>query len=41
VLIPVVAMLLSTLFEGYDWSALAAGGAVLATLGLVVAMRSR
>lgn len=41
VLIPVVAMLLSTFFEGYDWSALAAGGAVLATLGLIVAMRSR
>ncbi|MEQ1551014.1 DMT family transporter [Sphingorhabdus sp.] len=41
VLIPVVAMLLSTFFEGYDWSALAAGGAILATLGLVVAMRSR
>lgn len=41
VLIPVVAMLLSTLFEGYEWTALAAGGAVLATLGLIVAMRSR
>jgi drug/metabolite transporter (DMT)-like permease len=41
VLIPVVAMLLSTFFEGYDWSALATGGAVLATLGLIVAMRSR
>ncbi len=38
VLIPVVAMLLSTLFEGYGWTALAAGGAVLATLGLIVAM---
>ncbi len=41
VLIPVIAMLLSTLFEGYHWTALAAGGAGLATLGLVVAMRSR
>jgi drug/metabolite transporter (DMT)-like permease len=41
VLIPVVAMLLSTLFEGYDWTALAASGAVLATLGLIVAMRAR
>lgn len=41
VLIPVVAMLLSTLFEGYGWTALAASGAVLASLGLIVAMRSR
>lgn len=41
VLIPVVAMLLSTLFEGYGWTVLAASGAVLATLGLIVAMRSR
>ncbi len=41
VLIPVVAMLLSTLFEGYDWSALAAAGAVLASIGLIVAMRTR
>lgn len=41
VLIPIVAMLLSTLFEGYGWTALAAGGAGLATLGLIVAMRSR
>jgi drug/metabolite transporter (DMT)-like permease len=41
VLIPVVAMLLSTLFEGYDWSVLAAGGAFLASLGLIIAMRGR
>lgn len=41
VLIPVVAMLLSTLFEGYAWTALAAGGAILASVGLVVAMRTR
>lgn len=41
VLIPVVAMLLSTLFEGYVWTAIAAGGAVLATLGLIIAMRSK
>jgi drug/metabolite transporter (DMT)-like permease len=41
VLIPVIAMLLSTLFEGYSWTMLAAGGAVLATLGLIIAMRAR
>jgi drug/metabolite transporter (DMT)-like permease len=41
VLIPVVAMLLSTLFEGYRWSWLAAGGAVLALAGLVLALKAR
>lgn len=41
VLIPVVAMLLSTLFEGYQWTVLAASGAILATLGLALAMRTR
>lgn len=41
VLVPVVAMLLSTLFEGYRWTPLAIGGAVLALLGLVLALRSR
>lgn len=41
VLVPVVAMILSTLFEGYRWSALAAGGAILGMVGLVIAMRSR
>ena len=41
VLIPVVAMLLSTLFEGYAWTTLAASGAILASVGLVVAMRTR
>lgn len=38
VLIPVVAMGLSTLFEGYRWSALAGGGAVLAMVGLLIAL---
>lgn len=38
VLVPVIAMLLSTLFEGYRWSLLAAGGAVLAMIGLVIAL---
>jgi drug/metabolite transporter (DMT)-like permease len=41
VLIPVIAMMLSTIFEGYDWSLLAAAGAVLAIAGLVVAMQAR
>lgn len=41
VLVPVIAMALSTLFEGYRWSALAAAGAVLAMTGLVVALRAR
>jgi drug/metabolite transporter (DMT)-like permease len=41
VLVPVVAMILSTLFEGYRWSLLAGGGAILAMIGLVIAMRAR
>lgn len=41
VLVPVVAMLLSTLFEGYRWSVLALAGAALAMVGLVLALRSR
>ena len=41
VMVPVVAMGLSTMFEGYRWSWLAAGGGALAMLGLVVALRAR
>ena len=41
VITPVIAMLLSTLFEDYRWSVLAAGGAVLAMAGLVIALRAR
>jgi drug/metabolite transporter (DMT)-like permease len=41
VLIPVVAMLLSTIFEGFRWSATASAGALLATTGLLVAMQKR
>ncbi|WP_448662283.1 DMT family transporter [Sphingomonas sp. CJ20] len=41
VLIPVIAMLLSTLYEGYRWSSLAVGGAALAGVGLVIALRAR
>ena len=41
VLVPVVAMLLSTLFENYRWSPLAGMGAVLVGVGMVVALRAR
>lgn len=41
VLTPVIAMLLSTLFEAYRWSILAAAGALLSVLGMVIAMRAR
>jgi drug/metabolite transporter (DMT)-like permease len=39
VLIPVIAMALSTLFEGYEWTLLAGGGAALVLLGLVIALK--
>lgn len=41
ILVPVTAMILSTLFEGYIWSPMAAGGAVLAMIGLLIAMKAR
>lgn len=41
VIVPVIAMLLSTLFEDYRWSPLAIGGALLAAAGLVVALSAR
>lgn len=41
VLTPVIAMLLSTLFEGYRWSVLAAVGGALALAGLLVALNAR
>jgi hypothetical protein len=34
-------MALSTLFEGYRWTGLAAGGAVLAMVGLLIALSGR
>ena len=41
VLVIVVAMLISTLVEGYQWSLLAAGGAVLGISGMILALRAR
>ncbi len=41
VIVPVIAMLLSTVFEGYLWSPLAAAGAALAMVGMVIALRAR
>ncbi len=41
VVIPIVAMAISTVFEGYVWSGLAIIGATLALTGLVVALRAR
>lgn len=38
---PVIAMLLSTAFEGYRWTALGAAGVALAVLGNVIALRNR
>lgn len=40
VVVIVLAMLLSTLLEGYSWTALAIGGALLAIAGLLVALTS-
>ena len=41
VMIPVIAMLISTLVEGYRWTALAGAGALLAIAGMAVALRTR
>lgn len=41
VLVVIVAMGMSTLLEGYRWSALAIAGAVLSLLGLVIALRAK
>ena len=40
-IVPVIAMLLSTLFEGYRWTPLAAAGGVLEGAGLVIALTAR
>ena len=41
VLTPVIAMLISTLVEGYRWSLLSTAGALLAMAGMVIALRSK
>ena len=41
VIVPVVAMVLSTLFEGFVWGPLPAAGAVITLSGMVIAMRGR
>lgn len=41
VIIPVIAMLFSTVFEGYHWTLSAVMGGVLAMAGLVLALRAR
>lgn len=41
VAVPVIAMGLSTLFEGYRWSVLAGSGAALALAGLLIALSGR
>ena len=41
VLIPVIAMLISTIFEDYRWSTLSVAGAALAVAGMVIALRAK
>lgn len=41
VVTPVLAMVLSTLFEGYRWGVLAVAGSLLALAGLLVALKAR
>lgn len=41
VIVPIIAMALSTIFEGYRWSPLAIAGGVLAMAGMVIALKSR
>lgn len=41
VLIPIIAMLISTLVEGYRWSPLAIAGALLAIAGMGLALRAK
>ena len=40
-LVPIIAMALSTVFEGYRWSTLAVAGGILAMVGLAIALKSR
>ena len=40
-LVPIIAMILSTIFEDYHWSPVAVAGGLLAMMGLFIALRSR
>jgi drug/metabolite transporter (DMT)-like permease len=40
-LVPIIAMALSTIFEDYHWSTLAVIGGLLALLGLFIALRAK
>jgi drug/metabolite transporter (DMT)-like permease len=40
-LVPIIAMAISTAFEGYRWSTLAVAGGVLALTGLFIALKAR
>lgn len=40
-LVPIIAMALSTIFEGYRWSLLAAAGVAIALVGLFIALNAR
>ena len=40
-IMPILAMILSTLFEGYRWSVLAAAGGTVAMVGLLIALSAR
>jgi drug/metabolite transporter (DMT)-like permease len=41
VIVPIIAMALSTVFEGYVWSPLALAGGALAMVGMLIALRAR
>jgi drug/metabolite transporter (DMT)-like permease len=41
VIIPIIAMGISTVFEGYRWTLLAGAGGALAMAGLVIALTAR
>ena len=41
VLVVIVAMVISTLLEGYQWTTLAVAGSALALVGLLVALRAK
>jgi drug/metabolite transporter (DMT)-like permease len=41
VLVVIVAMVISTLLEGYQWTTLAIAGSALSLVGLLVALRAK